>query len=74
MKPCYCKYINLKINKLANDIPLGCIDYGECLHNRVYTYVKHTCNEMLNKINTFTRITLYGLKSYVLSSETNTLL
>ena len=62
-----------KINRSADDIPLGCIDPIILVNAYVwYLYDKHRCCGMHNKISTFTRTALHGLKSYVLSSEMNT--
>ena len=64
-----------KINRLADDIPLGCIDPIILVNACVwYLYDKHRYCEMHDKISTFTRTALHDLKSYVLSNEMNTLL
>ena len=64
-----------KINRLADDMPLGCVDPIILVNACVwYLYDKHRYCEMHDKINTFTRTALHGLKTYVLSSEMNTLL
>ena len=64
-----------KINRLADNIPLGCIEPIILVNACVwYLYDKHRCYEMHDKINTFIRTALHGLKSYVLRSEMNTLL
>ena len=64
-----------KINRLADNIPLGYIDPIILVNACVwYLYDKHRCYEMHDKINTFTRTALHGLKSNVLRSEMNTLL
>ena len=55
-----------KINRLADNIPLGCIDpiilVNACV---LCLYDKHRCYEVHDKINTFTRTALHGLRSYV---------
>ena len=56
-----------KIYQLAEDIPLGCVDPIILVNICVLAfilYVKHTCYETHDKINTFIRTALHGLKSY----------